>query len=352
MIKRPVQIILKERLHSYNAVFLLIVVFLLIGCSAPKTIPQKQDSGEVNYRIISLIHADANYLYHDQGESKKANEEALKESIETARNAKRGEVFIFHQKPERKVFFFFPKKDRVFYHYRKGKLINKGKYSPTDGGLTAEAQIYQSYSSKKDAKEYLIYFGHEIPTFKDRNYHRSMPDMKFDTDIFTNDLKKFSSHFDVTILSTCNNGNPYMMEKLRAVTEVAIASPQNLHLSYMSMEKFDLLEKNDSISNGIFADFFAHHAYDKLSSNLSTMVTISVYWLTEFDDNLKELSKSYTEHLQKTSKKPFFTDNTDCRDLNIYSEPLHFYGMTVLYKAPEFGKKANQKKHSGWGCKE
>ncbi len=352
MINKPVQTILKKRPHSYNVVFLLVAVFLTIGCSGSKTISQKQDPGEVHYRIISLIHADANYLYHDQGEAKKANEEALKESIETARNAKKGEVFIFHQKPERKAFLFFPKKDRVFYHYRNGKLLNKGNYSPIDGGFTTEAQIYQSYSSKKDTKEYLIYFGHEIPTFKDRNYHRSMSDMNFDTEIFTNDLKKFSSHFDVTILSTCNNGNPYMMEKLRAVTDVAVASPQNLHLSYMSMEKFDLLEKNDSIPNGVFADFFAQHAFDKLSSNLSTMVTISVYWLTAFDDNLEELSNSYSEHLQKTSKKPLFTDNADCKDLNIYSEPLHFYGMTVFYKAPEFGKKANQKKHSGWGCKE
>lgn len=299
-----------------------------------------------------MIHADANYLYHEGGDSKKANEEALKESIATAKKAKHGEVFIFHQKPERRAFLFFPKKDRVFYHYKKGVLIDKGSYSPIDGGLSAEAQIYQAQSLKRDRKEYFMYFGHEIPTFKDRNYHRSMPEMNFDTNIFSSDLKKFSSSFDVTILSTCNNGNPHMIDKLQSVSDVVIASPQNLHLSYMSMEKFDLLEKNESIPNVIFADFFAKHAFKKLSSTVSTMVTITTYWIEGFDENLPSLSKVYDEHLRKTSVKPLFTDNVDCQSLEIYSEPLHLYGMMVLYAPPAFGRKANKKTHSGWGCKE
>ena len=338
------------RLLSQKVAFFLVLI-LLGACSGTHSVLQT-DEDTLRYSIISIVHADANYLYHVNGEARKANNEALKESIETAQNAKHGEVFIFHQKPERRAFLFFPKKDRVFYHYRNGKLINKGNYSPADGGLTAEAQIYKNLSAKKDLKEYLIYFGHEIPTFKDRNYHRSMADMNFDTEIFTQDLKKFSSKFDVIILSTCNNGNPYMMEKLRSITDVAVASPQNLHLSYMSMEKFDLLEKNDSISNGIFADFFAHHAFDELGSKLSTMVTISVYKFNEFENNLTELSESYTKHLEKTSVKPFFTDNVDCQSLDIYNGALHLYGMTVLYKAPDFGKRATKKQHSGWGCKE
>ena len=67
----------------------------------------------MRYSLISIIHADANYLYHVDGQAKKANDEALKESIETAQNAKHGEVFIFHQKPERKAFFLFPRKESI-----------------------------------------------------------------------------------------------------------------------------------------------------------------------------------------------------------------------------------------------
>jgi|TARA_R100000541_G_scaffold52181_1_gene59825 hypothetical protein len=337
-------------LLSLKAAFFLTLI-ILSGCSGSKSVITTE-TDSVRYSLISIIHADANYLYHVDGQAKKANDEALKESIETAQNAKHGEVFIFHQKPERKAFFLFPRKDRVFYHYRNGSLINKGSYSPLDGGLSAEAEIYRTHSTKKDRKEYLIYFGHEIPTFKDRHYHRSMPDMNFDTDIFTSDLKKFSSRFDVTILSTCNNGNPYMMERLQSITDVAVASPQNLHLSYMSMEKFDLLEKNASIPNPIFADFFAHNAFEKLSSNLSTMVTISTYWLSGLNKDLPEISKLYEKHLTNTSIKPFFTDNIDCQNLDIYNEPLHLYGMLVLYKPPAFGRNADKKTHSGWGCKE
>ena len=351
MIKIKTSFFRNIRLLSYKAAFFLILI-LLTGCSGSKSVITSNNTGSLRYSLISIIHADANYLYHVDGDAKKANDEALKQSIETAQNAEHGEVFIFHQKSERRAFFLFPKKDRVFYHYRNGNLINKGKYSPVDGGLSAEAQIYQTYSAKKELKEYLIYFGHEIPTFKDRQYHHSMPDMSFDTDIFASDLKKFSTFFDVTILSTCNNGNPYMMEKLLSVTDVAVASPQNLHLSYMSMEKFDLLEKNASIPNPIFADFFAHQAFEKLSSNLSTMVTISTYWLSKFDEKLTGISQLYEEHLTDTSVKPFFTDNIDCESLELYSEPLHLYGMLVLYKPPAFGRSANKKTHSGWGCKE
>lgn len=322
-----------------------------MGCSSTKTVIEVEDS-DIRYSLVSMIHADANYLYHEDGESKKANEEALKESIATAKKAKHGEVFIFHQKPERKAFLFFPKKDRVFYHYKKGVLIEKGNYSPIDGGLSAEAQIYQTRSLKKDRKEYFMYFGHEIPTFKDRNYHRSMPDMNFDTDLFSNDLKKFSSSFDVTILSTCNNGNPHMIDKLQSVSDVVIASPQNLHLSYMSMEKFDLLEKNESIPNLIFADFFAKHAFKKLSSTVSTMVTITTYWIEKFDEKLPALSKGYEDHLRKTSAKPRFTDNIDCAKIPLLSSSINSNGIILYYKPPAFGRKANLESHSGWGCKE
>ena len=67
-------------LLSLKAAFFLTLI-ILSGCSGSKSVITTE-TDSVRYSLISIIHADANYLYHVDGQAKKANDEALKESIE------------------------------------------------------------------------------------------------------------------------------------------------------------------------------------------------------------------------------------------------------------------------------
>jgi len=334
-----------------SAFFFSILFLITISCSSTSDLATV-NTQKVDYSLIFVVHADANYLYHENGKAKKADEEALVHAKEIAKAAKHGEVFIFHQKPERKAFLFFPKKDRQYYQYRNGVLIDKENYSPKNGGLTKESEIYKSHSANNPShKTYFAYFGHEIPTFPGRTYHHSSVDAEFNSTIFADQVRNFSSDIALTILSTCNNGNPLMMNSLQEVTDVVIASPQNLHLSYLNADKFNLLESDPTIETMSLADSIAADSFAELSS-LQTMVTVAIYDLDEISDYITSFNESYQEHLKFVEAKPLFTNNEDCNNIGDLESTLRTKGVTTFYKPAAFGRKARNSSHSGWGCKE
>lgn len=304
------------------------------------------------YSLIYLIHGDANYIYHENGKRYQADEQALEDALAIAKKARSGEVFILHQKPERKILGLFPKKDRVFYHFVNGALQNKMNYSPEDGGFTKEAQIYNELSAAETNRNFFFYFGHEIPTFTEQHYHTSQPDQKLNTAIFSDHLSAFSPFFDLTVVSTCNNGNPKFVHALSDNTEFLIASPQNLHLSYFTLKKISLLEENPEIETEALADSIAQDSFTELSANLQTMITVGVYDLSLIESYSATLADRYSIYLEDISAKPLFTDNIDCVNLPFLRNSLDTNGISLYYKPPAFGRKASQKTHSGWGCKE
>ena len=328
--------------------------FLFFGCSSSKNTSAQNFKSEkpVRYSLIYLIHGDANYVYHKNGDRYYADEEALKSALKIGENATSGEVFIFHQKPERKILWLFPKKDREYYHFVNGQLISEGSYSPKNGGFRKESSIYKSASFGLNSRKMLFYFGHEIPNLEDQHYHSSQPQFDLNTSVFSDEISAFSKNFDLVTLSTCNNGSPDMMEELSGKTDFVIASPQNLHLSYFSSDKVNLLEKDPEINTRQIADSLAKDSFEKLASDLQTMVTVGVYNLNQINEYLSELSSIYDRHLQNVSAKPRFTDNIDCETISRMSNTLNSAGVSIYYKPPAFGRKAGQKTHSGWGCKE
>lgn len=334
-----------------SAFFFSILFLISVSCSSTHDLATV-NSQKVDYSLIFVVHADANYLYHENGKAQKVNQEALRQAQEVAKAAKHGEVFIFHQKPERKAFLFFPKKDRQYYQYRNGVLVAKENYSPENGGLTKESEIYTTLSANSPSqKTYFTYFGHEIPTFPGRTYHHSSADAEFNSTIFADQLRDFSSNIALTILSTCNNGNPLMMNSLKEVTDVVIASPQNLHLSYLSADKFNLLESDPTIETSSLADSIAADSFAELSS-LQTMVTVAIYDLDEISDYVTSFNESYQEHLRFVEAKPLFTNNEDCKNIGGLESTLSTKGVKTFYKPAAFGRKARNATHSGWGCKE
>lgn len=326
-------------------------LLVFAGCSATqKSVSDEQN--DVQYTLIYVIHGDANYTYHRDGNLRKADLDALNRAIKTARHAEHGEVFIFHQKPERKQLFLFPQKDRLMYHFRNGELVGGKSYSPVLGGLQAEANLYHQHKTKTSERSIFLYYGHEIPS-KALNlvYHQSQPYVRLSTEIFVDDLSQFENHFNLVVLSTCNNGNPLMIQELSGIAETLVASPQNLHLSHLTDSSLQQLESNPEITTKELANSLAKESFVRLSEFLQTMVTVGVYDLGEIRPQIHPIAQTYRTHLNTIEQNSLFVDNIDCQVLPEFQSPLPQDGVTLYYQPPAFGTQSVTAGHSGWGCK-
>jgi hypothetical protein len=255
------------------------------------------------YKIIYIIHGDGNYLFHDkEGNALDAAERILNQAKYVAENIKRGEVSIFYQKPAENFLLFFPKDDGEFYHYKNGLKISEGTYSRKDTkDFEIETElIKQSFGTTSDqTKNILLYYGHEIPSENNSAYHSSYPDKEFGIKIFSDGINRLSNllssekKFDLIILSTCKNGTEETIKTLSPYTDYLIASPGDIHLSHLNSESLINLNRDESFSVIEIANEFTFEAYNILSVETSTEITISVYDLTniEKEENLFTNSK-------------------------------------------------------------
>lgn len=331
------------------------VCFLLIGCSSANETLRKQEEdsskAKIEYSIIYMIHGDSNYLFHEKGEKYQADDEVVKEAISAARKATNGEVFIFHQKPERKAGLFFPKKDRVLYHFRNGRLISETKYSPKGGGFKKEEALLGDKASSTSKRTFLAYFGHEIPLKEGQGYHNSQKNEPFNIPVFINGLKEIDRNFDMIALSVCNGGNPYLINELSGITNAVVASPQNLHLSHLSTTTFNLLEEHPNISSVDLADSIATESFRNLASFVETEITVATYSMKEVKKYSSSLSRLYEREISKTSEEDLQGDNQDCKNIQNYTSVFRNNGIKAYYISSSFGRNSSKKEHSGWGCK-
>lgn len=341
--------------------FLGLWFVMVLGCSVQEKAvgPTDQSADDIDYSIIYLLHADADYLYHSgDGKPLEADEETLKKAQAVAEKASRGEVFIFHQRPEQKILWLFPKKDRHLYHYKNGELISKVSYSPEDGRTFAtESKFYEAHSmaadSDKSLKRILLFYGHEISMRNQSGYHRSRPEIHLGSHPFAKGIAQFngsdSKLLDMVVLSTCNNGTPDMVNHLRDETEYVLASPQNLHLSHVDSDSLSVLERNAQISTADLGGKMADQTFDRLSKSIRTEITLALYNMDEVRNYVPDLSRRIAERWPEREQRPAMNDNTDCTNI-LSDEKLDTTGVTVWFKPPAFGRRATDKSHSGWGC--
>lgn len=336
----------------YRSLLAYSLLLIISACSAAhQSVDDTQP--EVRYSLIYVIHGDANYTYHQDGNLRKADLDALNRAIDTARKAKTGEVFIFHQKPERKLLFLLPQKDRLIYHFRNGELVGGQSYSPIEGGLKAEANLYNRLKAETGGRSVFLYFGHEIPSgTPNLVYHRSQPHLQFNEDIFSDDLSLFQDHFNLVVLSTCNNGNPLMAQELSGMADFLVASPQNLHLSHLTDSPLLQLESNPGISTGELAHSVAETSFNRLSEFLQTMVTVAVYDLADIRSTINQAAQTYREYLNTIQQNSLFVDNVDCRSIPELRQNLPQDGVSLYFQPPAFGTESGAANHSGWGCKQ
>lgn len=338
---------------------LITLALFFTGCSSQRPVlNDRYTSGDVNYSLIYLIHADSDYLYHNaDGEALKADKKALSEAISIGRKAISGEVFIFHLKPERKILWLFPRKDRRVLHFRNGKLITDRRYSPKSDSLLFkfESDFYASnrVHSSTIASKILLYFGHEVPVLGGKGYHQSLPDVKVNALTFRNGIRGFLTNekeiFDLVVLSTCNNGSPHMAHLLSPISEYMMASPQNLHLSHIDTKDLISLEE-DSDSLKTIALQMAENTFQRMSNELHTAITLSLYDLNKVGSYMKEYYSLYEAYLNNSDIQ-INKENIDCTQLPILKDLTSQNGIHFWYKPPSFGRRGSTEVHSGWGCK-
>ncbi|MDP4192192.1 MAG: clostripain-related cysteine peptidase [Bacteroidota bacterium] len=347
--------------------FFLIFCLALASCSSiPSKFESFQSKGNIKYSIIYLIHGDGSYLYHDSsGNQINADERMLHQAQLVAEHSPESEVFIFHIKPKEHFLFFFPLKDRELFHYQNGKLITSMTYNTEESysNLELESRYYKRYTldnymnPKAGAiKKLFLFYGHQIPEFGGNGYNSSYPDMAFNLDNFIAGLSQFRMYsedkFDLVVLSTCNNGTPGVISKLSPLARYAIASPEDLHLSYIS--SLPILELNKALQNHPFEEFvkqFAQKGFDELTRLTQTIVTVSVYDMnkvTVFLSNVKESYRKLINQTENRAQNQIICD--DCIKNGQLNMTNSDYGVIVFYRPPIFGRSKALSSHSGWGC--
>jgi len=348
-----------------NKAFFCAVVLLLGGCSSRSLLHHSatgQQSG-TDYRMIFYIHGDGDYLYHtSEGTPIQADNHAMDKALNVARDAVSGDVYIFHRREKRSFLGLFPRNKSRMYQFTGGEKVREISYrgdNDASGFMEEESELFSDYSENLQDEQspvIFLYFGHEIPQQPEKGYHLSYNNREFSTEIFTEEIRTFlpagKKRFNLVALSTCSNGTPEMASQLKPIARTLIASPQNLHLSHLDVRALGLLEdspRSDSASVSI-ADSIAKDSFNRLSEEVRTAVTISVYQLDELTTDLEILLDS-TEIYGRKNRLNHGRDNIDCADeLKLSGLAIH-RGVNSFYQPAQFGSHQSKNTHSGWGCK-
>jgi hypothetical protein len=315
----------------------------------------------IDYSVIYYIHADSDYLFHNaSGEPIRGNTQVLETAILVGKTAKSGEVFIFHQLPERKLLGLFPRNRSQLYHFRNGEFVSHIKFRHSDKKedfLSTEARLfnqYQTHPQKKDHRTYFLFFGHEIPHDDGLKYHRTLPNIAVNTVSFSAGIQNFlitdEQRFNLVVLSSCNNGTPMMASHLMPFSDVLLASPINLHLSHIDSNNLRLMDINPEIPSVQLAHAIADQTFRRLESEINTAITLTVFDFEIIQEQKNKLNLFIASH-SPLANQNYVSNNIDCGDLSFFDSESFGNGIRTWFKPAKFGRNANITSHSGWGCK-
>ncbi|MBE0644018.1 MAG: hypothetical protein IH600_08050 [Bacteroidetes bacterium] len=165
-------------------------------------------------------------------------------------------------------------------------------------------------------------------------------------------ITRHSWKFDLVVLSTCFSGTPRTIAALTPYAQTIIASPDNLHLSYLDLQPFATVEKRlQSEDVRTFAREYAHWAFQRLSARVETAVTVAVYDIVRVQTYINSVDTSYRRTL--TAFGGQFAGSIeyyDCAENPAYVLPGMNDGVYLYYRPARFGRTKNKREHSGWEC--
>jgi hypothetical protein len=315
--------------------------------------------GVTRYSLVFIIHGDGDYLYHNsRGEPRRADEDILARAQVIARKLPNAEVTIFHEIERRHVLFLVPRHDGRAFYYRQGKLLGQTSYWRDQGNsrFAPEASLYAKFADARATSpvRLFLYFGHELPELNVQGYDASYPDRRVTIGDLAEGLSTFaraSGKFDLVVLGTCFGGTPHTIDALAPYAHTIIASPGDLHLSYFDLEPLATLDiKRNDGEVAAFADRFARNAFERLTSEVQTAVSVVVYDANTTSSFRASVAGAYDSTLTMANAMPASADHCDCAEDPAYTRSGMSSGLTVLYRAPRFGRTKNEQHHSGWEC--
>jgi hypothetical protein len=333
------------------------------GCSSTLPPPHGDTvigGGAARYSLVFIIHGDGDYLYHNtRGEARRADEDVLARAQVIARALPDAEVTIFHEIARRHVMFVVPRHDGRAFYYRQGQLVGETSYwrDQGDSRFAPEASIYQKFGGAQSgaAVRMFFYFGHELPELNIEGYDASYPERRVAVGDLARSLGAFagpSGKLDLVVLGTCFGGTPHSLDALAPYAHTIIASPGDLHLSYFDLEPLATLDIGPAGDRDVaaFADRFARHAFERLTADVQTAVSIVVYDVAATRAFRASVAGAYETTLARANGMPASVRRCDCADDASYARAGMSNGLTVLYRAPRFGRTKNEQHHSGWEC--
>lgn len=335
-------------LHASRAPSALLVLLLaaLSGAACRSAVPPAPTpSLPVARQVVYVIHGDASYLYHDvEGTARQADEHAVAEARRVASGLADAEVFVFHQRPQRRLLGLVARPDGTWVHYRGGQRIGEGRYRRTAEPLAAEAKLLGQRGVRSAPTRTLLYYGHAIPEAGGRGYSRSHPGWTFSTRRFAEGLARLSPRpFDLVVLSTCANGTPGTLAALAPHAGVVVAAPADLHLSHLDSDALLTAPPDDPHAQ---AHALARTSYARLDTTTQTAVTIAAYDLTRLAPPLSAMQPIYADRLDAAASP---TTYQDCAADTAFADQLPAEGVTVWHRPARFGRD-KAPTHSGWAC--
>jgi hypothetical protein len=200
-----------------------------------------------------------------------------------------------------------------------------------------------------------FYFGHELPESGGTGYDASCRERRVtlgDLAEAVRDVAGSTGKVDLLGLATCFGGTPYNIGELAPYARYIIASPDNLHLSSFDLAPLETLQLgSEEGAMAAFADRFARNAFARLEGTVQTAVSVVVYDTDEVGEFLDSATGVYDRDLRPAAgQSPSFSERCDCGDEPAYARPGMGRGLTVLYRAPHFGRLKHKASHSGWEC--
>jgi hypothetical protein len=366
----------------------------------------------LRFQIIYVIHGDGGYVwYDDAGARHEADQDAVAQARGVAENSPTAEVFIFHQRPTRFLRFFHGS-DGTLWQYRKGRLVRQVPYdrsrayapsgraeasARSGDGLGAEADLFSRFASLAAPRRcgapaqdppvrIFCYFGHGIPVTGKVPYFRSRPDVAVSLASFTRGLVRFggpacppSKPFSLVVLSACHGGTPEATLALAPYADWILASPGELHLSYLDTRALARMAKDNpdpfgKEQAGAWARAIATESFARLGESVRTGVTLSLYDAAQAETYLRGHRGAWAETAEaiaaesatdESATEKSVTDDSTVTGPLLFSEPTAYRdcaenpafgdggvsaGATIFYQPPRFGADRNKTGHSGWEC--
>jgi len=318
------------------------------------------EESQISSSLIFMIHGDASYRYHLNGESFEADNETLEMAKKVATQCQSCEVFIFIQDRShgfpRNLIPLISKKHAKAIYYSNGQKIKEESFYPnrTDNTYGFELNFLRERSqATSETLRFFNYYGHHIPEHDVLGYSRSFDEVKFTVDEFTLGLEAFKeatggSPFDALVLNSCYGATPGTLSMLAPHAQTVIASPNNLHLSYFSLEPYLQIDKVYREELPTFIKAYASYAFLALSSTTHNEIQIGIYDTQMIEEFLENSIGEYQQLVNQISSIGFFLKYGNCNELETFPSEGSENGVTLFHRPHKFFPPNVEP--LGWAC--